>query len=262
MKEILFSRIEGSGKPLLILHGFLGMSDNWKTLSGRLSKNGFQVHSLDLRNHGHSFHSDDFSYQLMMDDILNYCQEQNLQKISIIGHSMGGKLAMFFAVTNPDMLEKLIIVDVSPKEYPKEHHHILEILKVLNAIDFDILKERKEIENVISNFISDFGTVQFLMKLVYRNKTRTERLAFRVNLHSLTKNYNNINTALPKTSLYNKSVLFLKGENSDYIQENDISDILKIFPKATIETVANSGHWIHADNPNDFFDFSIKYLQG
>jgi len=259
MKEILFSRIEGAGRPLLILHGYMGMSDNWKTLSGRFSKDGFQVHSLDLRNHGRSFHSDDFSYQLMIEDILNYCEFHNLKKINLIGHSMGGKLAMFFAVTHPELVEKLIVVDVSPKEYPKEHHGILNVLKALNTVDFSIQKERNEVENVIGQYITDFGMVQFLMKLVYRKSP--DRLAFRINLKSLTENYDNINVELPKTSQYNKKVLFLKGEYSDYIQESDISDILKIFPKVELKTVSKSWHWVHVDNPNDFFELSMQYFR-
>jgi len=259
MKEILFSRIEGQGRPLLILHGYMGMSDNWKTLSGRFSKDGFQVHSLDLRNHGRSFHSDAFSYQLMIDDILNYCDFHNLKKINIIGHSMGGKLAMFFAVTHPELVEKLIVVDVSPKEYSKEHHGILNVLKALNTVDFSIHKERKDVENTINKHITDFGTIQFLMKLVYR--VTPERLGFRINLKSLTENYDNINIPIPKTLQYNKAVLFLKGEYSDYIQESDISDILKIFPKAELKTVPESWHWVHADNPNNFFEISIHYLK-
>jgi len=258
MKEILFSRIEGTGKPLLILHGFLGMSDNWKTLSGRFSKNGFQVHSLDLRNHGRSFHSDDFSYQLMMNDILNYCTFHQLEKINIIGHSMGGKLAMFFAITHPNRVEKLIIADISPKKYHKNHHNILDILKVLNTVDFSTHKDRKDIENTISKHITDFGTLQFLMKLVYR--VTSDLLGFRINLKSLTENYDNINIEIPKNHQYNKSVLFLKGEYSDYIEEDELNDIVKIFRHAKIKMIAKSGHWIHVENPNDFFELSVQYL--
>jgi len=258
MREILFSRIEGNGKPLIILHGFLGMSDNWKTLSGRFSKNGFQVHALDLRNHGRSFHSNDFSFQLMVNDILNYCEFHQLEKINIIGHSMGGKLAMFFAITHPDRVDKLIIADISPKKYLKNHHNILDVLKALNSVDFAIQKERKEVENTISQYINDFGTIQFLMKLVYRKNV--DRLDFRINLSSLTTNYDNINIEIPKTSKYNKSVLFLKGDKSDYIQNDDIEEILEIFPNSEIKIISNSGHWIHAENPNDFFDFSMTYF--
>lgn len=256
MEEILYSRIEGEGKPLLILHGYLGMSDNWKTLSGRFAEQGFQVHSLDLRNHGRSFHSDEFSHELMMQDILNYCNHHNLQKISLIGHSMGGKLAMFLAVTYPDLIDKLIIADISVREYPPHHQDILE---ALNSVDFSVQKERKEVEDVIAQYVSDFGTRQFLMKNVYR--TTPEQLGFRMNLKSLTENYDNMGIAIPKESRFEKPVLFLRGENSNYIRERDEQDIMEIFPKAEIKTVTNAGHWLHAENPNEFFDYSIEYLK-
>lgn len=254
--EILYSRIEGEGKPLLILHGYLGMSDNWKTLSGRFAEQGFQVHSLDLRNHGRSFHSDEFSHELMMKDILNYCEYHNLEKISIIGHSMGGKLTMFLAVTYPYLIDKLIIADISVREYPPHHQDILE---ALNSVDFSVQKERKEVEDVIAQYVSDFGTRQFLMKNVYRETP--EKLAFRMNLKSLTENYDNMGIAIPKEARFEKPVLFLRGENSNYIRERDEQDIMEIFPKAEIKTVTNAGHWLHAENPNEFFDYSIEYLK-
>lgn len=256
MEEILYSRIEGQGKPLLILHGYLGMSDNWKTLSGRFAEQGFQVHSLDLRNHGRSFHSDEFSHELMMQDILNYCKYHNLDKISLIGHSMGGKLAMFLAVTYPELIDKMIIADISVREYPPHHQDILE---ALNSVDFSVQKERKEVEDVIAQYVSDFGTRQFLMKNVYRETP--EQLAFRMNLKSLTENYDNMGIAIPKESRFERPVLFLRGENSNYIRERDEQDIMEIFPKAEIKTVTNAGHWLHAENPNEFFDYSIEYLK-
>lgn len=256
MEEVLYSRIEGEGKPLLILHGYLGMSDNWKTLSGRFAESGFQVHSLDLRNHGRSFHSDEFSQELMMQDVLRYCEFHNLKKISLIGHSMGGKLAMFLAVTYPDLIDKLIVADISVREYPPHHQDILE---ALNSVDFSVHTDRKQVEDVIAKYITDFGTIQFLMKNVYR--TTPEQLGFRMNLKSLTENYDNMGVAIPKESKFEKPVLFLKGEKSDYIRERDKQDILEIFPKAEIKTVSNAGHWLHAENPNDFFEFSMQYLK-
>lgn len=254
--EILYSRIEGEGKPLLVLHGYLGMSDNWKTLSGRYAEQGFQVHSLDLRNHGRSFHTDEFSHELMMQDILNYCNYHNLEKVSIIGHSMGGKLAMFIAVNHPELIDKLIVADISVREYPPHHQDILE---ALNSVDFSIHTDRKQVEDVIAQYVEDFGTRQFLMKNVYR--VTPEQLGFRMNLKSLTENYDNMGIEIPKDSKYNQPVLFLRGENSNYIRERDEQDILKIFPQAEIKTVSNAGHWLHAENPTDFFDFSIKYLK-
>lgn len=253
---LLYSKTEGSGHPLIILHGYLGMSDNWKTLSSQFAQNGFEVHALDLRNHGRSFHSDEFTYEAMVQDILNYCNHHNLDKISVIGHSMGGKLAMFLAVMHPEKIEKLIIADISTRAYRPHHQDILE---ALNAVDFSIQKERKEVENVMAQYVSDFGTRQFLMKNVYR-KTPDE-LAFRVNLKTLTSGYDNIGVALSENTVYEKPVLFLKGENSGYIKERDEQDIMRHFPKAEIKTIPKSGHWLHAENPTAFLAFSLEYLK-
>ncbi len=254
--EILYSRIEGKGKPLLILHGYLGMSDNWKTLSGKFAEAGFQVHALDLRNHGRSFHSEEFSHELMMQDILQYCKFHNLKKISLIGHSMGGKLAMFLAVTHPDLIDKLIIADISVREYSPHHQDILE---ALNSVDFSIHTDRKQVEQVIAQYVPDFGTCQFLLKNVYR--ITPNQLGFRMNLKSLTENYNNMGIEIPKSSKYDKSVLFLRGEKSNYIRERDEQDILNIFPKAEIKTVSKAGHWLHAENPEEFLKYALDYLK-
>ncbi|MFA5556613.1 MAG: alpha/beta fold hydrolase [Flavobacteriaceae bacterium] len=253
---MLYSRIEGKGKPLLILHGYLGMSDNWKTLSGKFAEAGFQVHALDLRNHGRSFHSEEFSHELMMQDILQYCKFHNLKKISLIGHSMGGKLAMFLAVTHPDLIDKLIIADISVREYSPHHQDILE---ALNSVDFSIHTDRKQVEQVIAQYVPDFGTCQFLLKNVYR--ITPNQLGFRMNLKSLTENYNNMGIEIPKSSKYDKSVLFLRGEKSNYIRERDEQDILNIFPKAEIKTVSKAGHWLHAENPEEFLKYALDYLK-
>ena len=161
---MLYSRIEGEGKPLVIIHGFLGMSDNWKSLGSQYVSEGFQVHILDLRNHGRSFHSDDFSYEIMAQDVLDYCHEHNLEKISIIGHSMGGKVAMLFATNHQEMVEKLVVADIGPKYYAPHHQ---DILAGLNAIDFSKKPDRAEVEEVLYPYIPDFGTRQFLMKNLY-----------------------------------------------------------------------------------------------
>ncbi len=253
---LLHSKIEGTGKPLVILHGYLGMSDNWKTLSLQYAQNGFEVHALDLRNHGRSFHSDEFTYEAMIQDVLNYCNHYNLDKINVIGHSMGGKLAMFLAVMHPEKVEKLIIADIAPRPYPPHHQ---EILDALNAVDFSVQKERKEVEDVIAQYVPDFGTRQFLMKNVYRRTP--EELDFRINLKVLTEKYDNIGIALPENTVFEKPTLFLKGENSNYIKERDEQDIMRHFPRAEIKTVSKSGHWLHAENPKEFFEFSLTYLK-
>ena len=254
---MLHSRIEGTGKPLIIIHGFLGMSDNWKTLSGQYADNGFQVHAIDLRNHGKSFHSDEFTYEAMAQDIYEYCKEHGFDKVDIIGHSMGGKAAMFFAMKYPEMLNKAVLADIGPKYY-KQHHQY--IIAGLNAVDFSQKPGRSEAEEVLKEYIDDFGTRQFLMKNLYWEKPG--QLAFRFNLKVLTETIEYIGAELPEGTVYNGPVLFLRGDKSDYIKDEDFEMIHSHFPKAAIKDIKDSGHWLHADNPNDFLAETLEFLKG
>lgn len=252
---MLYSKIEGEGKPLLILHGYLGMSDNWKTLAGQFVSEGFQAHAIDLRNHGRSFHSDEFTYDAMVQDILEYCKENNLEKVSIIGHSMGGKVAMFFATKYPEMVDKLIVADIGPKYY-RPHHQ--DIMAGLNAIDFSEKPDRSQVEEILKQHIPDFGTRQFLMKSLHW--VEPGQLGFRFNLLVFNEKIDNIGQALPENAIFEKSTLFLKGGNSNYIREDDLELIKHHFPNSEIKTIANAGHWLHAENPKDFYQESIFYL--
>lgn len=253
---ILHSNIIGdSGKPLLILHGFLGMSDNWKTLGKKFAATGFQVHLIDQRNHGRSFHADEFNYELLADDLKRYCDYHNLQTISLIGHSMGGKTAMLFAMNYPEMLEKLVVVDIGPKFYPTHHEQILAGLAKLNKTT---LTSRRDAEDIMKNYVSDFGTRQFLLKNLYWKADKT--LGLRVNLTVLIDNAGEIGEALLGTDTYTKDTLFLKGDKSEYIRVGDETGIYKYFPKATILEISNAGHWLHAENPTEFFEKTLSFL--
>lgn len=252
---MLYSRIEGEGKPLLILHGFLGMSDNWKTFAGQIAAEGFQLHILDLRNHGRSFHSDVFTYEAMVQDVFEYCEGHGLDKISILGHSMGGKVAMFFATTYPEKVEKLIVADIGPKYY-RPHHQ--DILAGLNAVDLSQKPDRAQVEEILKGYVSDFGTRQFLMKSLYW--IEPGQLAFRFNLPVFNEYIDNIGEALPENALFEKPTLFLRGGNSNYIKDEDFEMIKHHFPNSEIKTIPNAGHWLHAENPKDFYSESIQYL--
>ena len=254
--KMLYSKIEGQGKPLLILHGFLGMSDNWKTLATQYATEGFEVHTIDLRNHGRSFHSKDFGYEIMVQDILEYCQANKLTKIDLIGHSMGGKVAMLFATTYPEMVNKLIIADIGSKFYPQHHQSIL---AGLNAVDFSKKPSRTEVDEIVKNYIPDFGTRQFLLKSLYWQTP--EQLAFRFNLAVFNKKIDEIGKALPENNVFEKPTLFIRGGNSDYILDNDLEIIKTHFPKAILETIPNVGHWLHAENPQMFFELTLKFLE-
>lgn len=253
---MLYSRIEGEGQPLLIIHGFLGMSDNWKSLGTQYANEGFQVHMLDLRNHGRSFHSDEFSYGLMVADVLEYCQYHNLTSISIIGHSMGGKVAMLLATTSPDLVKKLIVADIGPKYYAPHHQ---DILAGLNAVDFSVKPDRTQVEETLYPYIPDFGTRQFLMKNLYWKEPG--QLDFRFNLKAFNEKIEEIGTVLPKENHFDKPTLFIRGGNSRYILDKDIPEIQKHFPNFSLVTIPNVGHWLHAENPKMFLEETINFLK-
>lgn len=252
---LLHSQILGSGEAFVILHGFLGMSDNWKTLGTRWAEDGYEVHLLDQRNHGRSFHSDDFSYELMSADLKRYCKEHDLKQIILLGHSMGGKVAMQFATSHPEMVLKLIVADISPKAYPSHHQ---DILKALSSLDFSKIKSRGAAEDVLSEYIKDLGTRLFLLKNLYR-KTKNE-LALRINLPILSEKIEEVGVALPEEAIFKGDTLFLRGEKSGYIEPMDEILIKKHFPKAKINTVSNAGHWLHAENPEEFYDNVMNFL--
>jgi len=253
--EILHSKIIGEGKPLLILHGYFGMGDNWKSHANKFAEDGFEVHLIDQRNHGRSFHSDDFNYELLVEDLLAYIEYHHLEKVNLLGHSMGGKTVMLFAVEYPEYVDKLLVADISPKNYPPHHH---DILNALNSVDFSIQNSRKLVDAKLAELIPQVGIRQFLLKNTYwREKGQID---FRFNLTSLTENNIEVGAALPSFTIFEGETLFLKGGNSDYITDDDVSLINAHFPKATVKTITNAGHWLHAENPKDFYNEAIYFL--
>ena len=251
---LLHSIILGKGEPLLILHGLFGMSDNWKTLGMRFAED-YEVHLIDQRNHGRSFHAEDFSYELMVQDLLEYVSHYQLDQVNIIGHSMGGKTAMLFAVNYPEKVRKIIIADISPKFYPV-HHQL--IVGALEALDFEKLSSRKEIDEVLQEYIEEQSIRQFIMKNIYR--IERDRFAFRFNLKSISKNLDEVGKALPAEAIFNGDVLFLKGERSGYILKKDEALIKAHFPNSFIEIIPNAGHWLHAENPAVFYQKIMNFL--
>ena len=253
--EILHSKIIGEGKPLVILHGFLGMSDNWKTLGNQYAQNGFQVHLVDQRNHGRSFHSEEFDYEVMSQDVLHYMNRYQLEKTSIIGHSMGGKTAMQIATDQPHRVEKLLVADISPKYYPPHHQPIVDALVQLN---FDHINSRKEADESLAEHLNEVGIRQFLLKNLYW--VESGKLGFRFNLNVLKDKMDEIGENISSTATFNGPTLFLRGDRSEYILPNDFPEILKHFPNADIQTVEKAGHWLHAENPRQFFEKSLHFL--
>jgi esterase len=246
----------GSGQPLIILHGLFGQSDNWNTLAKRFSENGFRVFTLDLRNHGLSPHSEEWNYEVMAEDLKEFIDTHQLKDPILIGHSMGGKTVMFFELMYPGIAKKIVIADIAPRAYEAHHDSVL---KALNAVDFSKVKTRKEAEAVMNEYIQDFGTKQFLLKNIYWKDNANNIMDWRFNLRVIDKNYDNIGVEAPDKSS-EVETLFMRGEKSDYITDKDIPDIEKRFPNYKLITIPGSGHWIHAEKPNEFFEEVMKFI--
>lgn len=251
----LNASVIGEGTPFLILHGFLGMSDNWKTLGSKFAEKGFQVHLIDQRNHGRSPHTSEMNYEAMSQDIKNYCEWNDLDNIILMGHSMGGKVAMQAAGDFPELIKKLIIVDISPKYYPPHHQ---EILQGLEALDNEKITSRGDAEDFLAKFVPDKGTRLFLLKNLYW-KTK-EKLSLRLNLDVLSKSGEEIGNALSDNITFSGPSLFIRGGKSGYITEEDKPLIKKHFPNATIQTIEGAGHWVHAEKIADFFTIVTDFI--
>lgn len=254
-KKIIHATIKGAGKPLLILHGYFGMSNNWNSLGNQFSED-FEVHLIDQRNHGRSFHEAKFNYEVLVEDLHNYIQQQQLKNVYLIGHSMGGKTAMLFAVRFPELVAKLIIVDISPRMYAPHH---TAILAGLNSVDFSIQNTRSLVAKKLSEFIPEFGVRQFLLKNVYWKEKGV--LEYRFYLKSLTENNTEIGEALPPFTVFEKETLFLKASKSAYITENEAPIIEAHFPNSKIVEIQNAGHWLHAENPKQFYAEVCGFLK-
>ena len=243
----------GDGKPLLILHGLFGSSDNWGTLGKKFSKNN-SVYLIDLRNHGRSPHSNEMTYSDMANDLLELIKDESIISPTILGHSMGGKVALMFAKNYPEYLEKLIVADIGLKAYPMHHE---EILKGLNSIDLELTKSRSQAQEVIKDHISNLGIQQFLLKNLYW--IEKGKLAWRMNLKQIEINIEEILKEI-KIGNSNLKTLFLIGELSNYILEEDFLDIKTAFPNGEIKTIKNVGHWLHAENPNEFYKLVDEFI--
>ncbi|GAL88345.1 alpha/beta fold hydrolase [Jejuia pallidilutea] len=253
---LLHSNILGEGYPFVILHGFLGMGDNWKTHGKNFAELGYEVHLVDQRNHGHSFHDTAFSYEVLAEDLKNYCKAKNLEDIILLGHSMGGKTAMLFSTEYPNLVSKLMVADISPRFYPVHHDTIL---NGLSALDFDVIKSRGEADKALSEYVSDFGTRQFLLKNLYW--VEKGKLGLRINLEVLKDEVAEVGEALPSYARFDKETLFLRGDRSEYIGPEDERIIKNHFSNVDIVTIPNAGHWLHAENPKDFFDAVMAFIK-
>lgn len=249
-------KVFGEGDPVLIIHGLFGTLDNWQTVAKKLSKN-FMVFIIDLRNHGRSPHHEEFSYAIMANDVQQFMENNWLYEAHIVGHSMGGKVAMQLASQSPDMVSKLVLVDMAPKNYEGSHE---EIFQAMFALNLATLKSRKDADALMQDKIPSYGVRQFLIKNLSLNK-ETQAYEWKLNLPVIYKNYNHILSYTPNYHPYEGPTLFIKGETSDYIVPEELEDYQKYFPNATIETILQAGHWIHAEQPARFLEVLTKFLE-
>ena len=248
--KLLHSLILGSGqRHLIVLHGFLGMGDNWKSHAKHWESQGWCVHLIDQRNHGSSFWSTAFNYSILAKDLKAYLDHHEIQKCTLLGHSMGGKTAMFFASQNPEYITQLLVADIAPKAYPAHHQ---QILNGLASLDFSILKSRTQADQELSNFVPEVGVRQFLLKNLYW--VQKEQLGLRINIETLKTVGEIVGEGLESYQKFDGPTLFLRGVLSGYISDQDRLILHHHFPNYTLKDVEKAGHWLHAENPTAFLN--------
>jgi len=253
----LFFRRFGQGFPVIILHGLFGLSDNWVTFGRSLSEQ-FEVFIPDLRNHGQSPHSQVFDFPALVEDLGEFLENNNIIAPVLIGHSLGGKTAMLFALEFPELIKKLIVVDISLRKYPPNGEH-QQLINAMLAVDFSSAGSRMDVERQLEKAVESKVLRQFLLKNVYwRNKTM---LDWRLNLPALNENLPLVFEGVTSDRQFDKPVLFIRGERSPYITDSDHLEIYKKFPQAVITTIPNASHWVHADAPVEFFRLVDAFLQ-
>lgn len=255
MKLSLNHKVYGQGDPVIILHGLFGSLDNWATFAKNLGED-FMTYILDQRDHGKSPHTEAFNYQLLAEDLRIFMEDNWLHSASIIGHSMGGKTAMKFALENPDMVDKLIIVDMSPRAYPDRHSKVFDAMA---AVDLTSLENRLDAMDVISEKLNgDKDTTAFLVKNIKREKDGS--FSWKMNVDLLKKEYANIIAPMPSDLSFDGETLFIKGANSNYITEEDEDLIFDMFPQSEIYSIADAGHWVHAEQPEALQKIITEFL--
>lgn len=253
--QLNYKKIGETGKPLVILHGVFGFLDNWLTIGKTISEQGFIVYLVDQRHHGRSPHEGALDFPTLAKDLKEFIDQQHLASPVLIGHSMGGKTVMEYAVNYPDTFEKLVVVDIGPKQYPIHHTRLLQ---GLNALPVEEIENRQQADDILSAYEPILSVRQFLLKNLYRKDEGG--FDWRFNLPVLTRDMANVGAPIRTTKPVETSALFIRGEKSDYILDEDWDGILKIFPNAKLETITNAGHWIQAEQPKAFVACLLAYL--
>lgn len=249
----LFSREFGQGSPVVILHGLFGFSDNWQTIAKALADHHLVI-TPDLRNHGRSPHVPTHTYPEMADDLQVFLEQHWVFKTALVGHSMGGKVAMQFALHHPDMVERLVVVDIAPGPAEDNHGHVF---RALLDLDLSRIATRQEAEAWLEPRVPDFGTRQFLLKNITRNADGT--FAWKMNLPVLWEAYPDILAGV-QGEPFDKPTLFIRGSRSNYVQDEDFPQIRHLFPLAQVVTIEGAGHWVHADKPAELLAVLREFL--
>ena len=257
----LFYRKYGKegNQPLIILHGLFGISDNWVTYGRRIAAEGFEVYIPDQRNHGHTPHSDVFNYIALTDDLFDFIDEHEIDNPIIMGHSMGGKVAMRFALENPQFVKRLVVVDITLKAYgPRVSHK--KIIEAMQQVDLSGAKNRRDVETMLEKFIKEPRIRLFVLKNLYR--TENNQFDWRINFEGIANNLDQMFDAIDTLTKFEKPTLFIKGGASDYITLKDFPQIRYNFPNAEIVTIAGASHWVHVEAPEKFYQITSGFLTG
>ena len=250
----LHFRTIGTGKPLIILHGVFGSSDNWQTLGRDFAKYA-KVYLVDLRNHGKSPHSDEFNYTTMVEDIIELLDDEGLEKVDLLGHSMGGKVAMYLAALHPERVERMVVVDIAPKYYPPHHQQIFD---GFHSVNLTMLRSRKDADEQMKAAIPNFAVRQFILKNLYRDTKGNFK--WKLNIEAIEKGVKEVGAGLEADVSFEGHSLFIAGSKSDYITNDDYPMIQSLFPRAEIITIKGAGHWVHAEKPDELQESVLNFL--
>lgn len=246
----LHTQILGQGQPLVLLHGLFGSADNWGMVAKHFAQH-YQVISVDLRNHGRSPHSPTQTYAEMADDLHDTLTALGLDQVQLLGHSLGGKVAMQFATQYPDKVSKLIVVDMAMRAYPDRY---TQLMNHMLAVDLSQMASRNEVDNALKDAIPNLKVRQFLLTNLVKHDTQ---LQWRINLPALKANYATLIAAIAVH--FSAPSLFIRGARSDYVQDHDITELQAHFPQAQFVTLPTD-HWVHAEQPQLFIQTVADFL--
>lgn len=252
----LYVKDYGDGDPLVILHGLLGAGGNWHTLSAKTFGAAYHVLAVDQRNHGRSPHDPVHDYPSMAADLLELLDARGLDRVHLMGHSMGGKTAMYFALHHPERVDKLIVVDIAPRDYEASHRGILDALRALDPADYD---SRQAVDDALAEAVPDWGVRQFLLKNL--DYGPDGRYRWKMNLDALDANYARINDAVESARTFEGPTCFIRGQRSDYVRDGDLPLIRRLFPNTDVVTIPKAGHWVHAEAPKPFAEVVMGFLE-